>query len=324
MIKNVDQLIENANLIKNETERLEYVMKFFFDIVEYDYSYLLIKGYIQETIEEIEPFSSELDLIENPFKKGGITIPINGEEKTYDDSYSTTSRISKGNSSLLDEIDKLTYNSNGNVDEFFIKFKEILTRELRKHIDNEKIINDNVNLTIERIKKCMEVGNIVEKYYIVRDIKSIITNHLLYPDKYMPPIIENGLLKRGVCKHYANYFQELLPKIGISAKRIDGISEMGHAWISVIVDGNLKSVDLTRAIFIRDNFLGIPKEQTSEDWLISDFEKTFDMQKTRIITGVGIDELGKEILLPYQLNKENFDEKIIIQYMDDKKHIKTN
>ena len=50
MISNVDQLIEQANLIENETERVIFVMNYFLQNVKYDYGYLLADGYMQGTI----------------------------------------------------------------------------------------------------------------------------------------------------------------------------------------------------------------------------------------------------------------------------------
>ena len=55
-------------------------------------------------------------------------------------------------------------------------------------------------------------------------------------------------------------------------------------------------------------YKGIPKEQKNLDWLIADFEDTFNMQKTRTITGVGIDEKGKSIPLPQVINGDNYNE----------------
>lgn len=82
---------------------------------------------------------------------------------------------------------------------------------------------------------------------------------------------------------------------------------MGNNWIAAIIDDELKSIDLTRAIFIRDGLRGIPSEQKSSDWLIANFEDTFKMQKTRTITSVGVDENGP-ILLPEIINISNYDE----------------
>ena len=312
MINNIEQLIDGANKIDNQSDRLNFVMNYFLNTVQYDYAYLLIKGYLQETISEIAPFSTDTDIIPNPFKKGKVTYVINGEEKEFDDSMCTTIRIQKGKSALLEKIDELTRNTNGDIDVFFTKLKELLINELQRHLDNSKIVQENVERAIKNVRKKMRAGSIVDKYFVGKDIKSIFVDYLLKPNELMPPVIENGLLKRGVCQHYANYLSEILPKVGIDAIRVDGTSEMGHAWVAAIVDGRLKSIDLTRAIFIRDHFIGIPSEQKSSDWLISSFEDAFKMQHTRTVTGVGIDESGKEILLPFTMNANNFNEELII------------
>ena len=316
-IANAEQLIEEAKKIVDHDERLSFVMNYFLNTVQYDYAYLLIKGYLQETIERVSAFSSDTDLIANPFRKGKFTTIVDNEEKALDDSICITTRIAQGKSEMLEKIDELTYNSNGDVEYFFKQLKDLLSDELLKHLDNPKIVNENVERIIEKLRNDMVNGQIIGEYILCKDVKSIIIDYLLEPNKNMPPVIEDGLLKRGVCQHYANYLAELLPKIGIIAKRVDGTSEFGHSWIAAIVNGELKAIDLTRAIFIRDNFVGIPKEQKSSDWLISTFEDEFMMQSTRTITGVGIDEEENELPLPYTMNGNNFDKNTIIALVQD-------
>ena len=72
---------------------------------------------------------------------------------------------------------------------------------------------------------------------------------------------------------------------------------------------------MTRALFVKDGYKGIPPEQRSSDWLIADFKDTFDMQKTRSINAVGIDETGEPIKLPQVINGDNYDEKELIEYV---------
>ena len=329
MIENIEQLIEQANQIKSESERVKFIMNYFLISVKYDYAYLIADGYMQGTISELYPFDNTKDIVLNPFKKGKITIPINGEPQEFDDSFCLTTRISKGESKLMDKIIELSQTCNGDIDYFFIKLQELLNEELKLHLDNSEIVNLNISNLISKIKKDMGIGRIIKtntgQYFITNDIKRVLLSYMVDPNKYFPPKIEDGILKAGVCQHYADYLQELLPKIGISAVRIDGTSELGHAWIAAIIDGNLKSIDLTRAIFIRDGFKGIPPEQKSTDWLIADFEDTFKMQKTRTISAVGYDE-GKPISLPQIINGSNYDmaslREIVINQCEKNKEMK--
>ena len=65
-----------------------------------------------------------------------------------------------------------------------------------------------------------------KQYFIANDIKKVLSEYLIenIAEKHFPPQINNGLLKNGVCRHYADYLQEFLPKIGIDAVRIGGTS----------------------------------------------------------------------------------------------------
>ncbi len=330
MISNVEQLIEEANKIENETERLIFVMNYFLETVQYDYSYLFVVLYLRDRISKVDIKGPNVSV--NPFSKGQVILNINGEEKSFSDLLCLTAEVVEGQSMLLDEIVSMSHNSDGDVEKFFTKLSELLTRELAKHIGDSEVVKMNVELMISRLRESMkgyrlESGMVDGKkidYCLTADIKRILIQHILYPNEYMPPVIENGLLKRGVCQHYADYLAHLLPQIGIPAKRVDGFSLSGHAWIAAMVDGQLKSIDLTRAIFVRDHYIGIPEDQKSSDWLIADFEDTFVMQPTRKITGVGMDESGNSIPLPYAMTGENFNKELIISLLTEQKEKKQN
>lgn len=319
-MENMEQLIEQANCIESETERVRFVMNYFLNTVQYDYTYLLVKGYLGDSISEYDP---QVQIETNPFSKGKISLTQNGVTEEYDDSFCLSLNITKGESKLLDKIIEFSKTSNKDYEKFKKMVSSILEEELRKHIDNEEIVKISVERFIEKISNDKEQrGRIIEnqtgKYFVKNSIKKLILQYLVEPNKHFPPLIENGLIKRGVCQHYADYLSDLLPKIGIMAKRIDGTSELGHAWIAAIIDGECKSIDLTRAIFIRDGFKGIPLDQKSEDWLIADFEDTFKMQNTRTITGIGLDENGESIPTPYVINGTNFNRKEFIELIRDK------
>lgn len=324
MISNVDQLIEQANLIENETDRVNFVMNYFLQTVQYNYGYLLAYGYLQGTISNVDfKGNNEKPLLsKNPFSKGKITINVNGEQKEFDDSLCTTVKITDGESALFDKVVELSNSCGGNKDEFILQLYDLFVNELSKHINNDNIVSQNVFDIVSKYKQSMNLGDIRKsekgEFFITPDIKKVMICFMLYPQRYMPSIIENGLMKKGVCENYADYFAELLPKIGISCIRIDGTSELGHAWNAAIVDGKLKSIDLTRAIFIRDNWNGIPEEQKSEDWLLADFPDTFRWQSTRSIQEAGLDENHKPIPLGYIVNGTNFNEEsltdLVIKY----------
>lgn len=138
MISNVDQLIEQANLIENETDRVNFVMNYFLQTVQYNYGYLLAYGYLQGTISNVDfkGNNGKPLLSKNPFSKGKITINVNGEQKEFDDSLCTTVKITDGESALFDKVVELSNSCGGNKDEFILQLYDLFVNELSKHINN--------------------------------------------------------------------------------------------------------------------------------------------------------------------------------------------
>ena len=330
MFNNVDELIEKANLIDNDEERLRYVLNYFLETVQYDYAYLLIGGFLHDEIEVIQTGEGERNVpivVPNIFKKGKVTLTRNGEKIDFDDSYCTTWKIAKGKSKLLEKIVDKAQQCSGDQEKFLICLSKIFEDELKKHLEKEELVLYHVNKIMENVRNEWRNGiisNVGEKKYIVcPDIKKVLLTFVGYCKKYFPCIIENGLMKSGVCENFSDYFVNLLPKIGIDTVKISGTSELKHAWNAVILDGKLKSIDLTRALFIRDGYKGIPENQKSSDWLIADFKDTFKMQKTRTITGVGTDEKGESKKLDEIIDGSNYNKDKLRELVMQEIHNKT-
>lgn len=324
MISNVDQLIEQANLIENETERVNFVMNYFLQNVKYDYGYLLAGGYMQGTISKValEDDQKRPLYSKNSFSRGTFVTQYEGKDIEVNDTYCQTGVITVGESELFNKVVELEKQCFGKKDDFLLGMYDLFVEELSKHLDNKDIIAESALDIVTKYRDTMQKGEIKKgknvNLFIAPDINKTMLFYMIYPNFYMPPIIENGLMKKGVCQHYADYFADLFPKIGIPCIRIDGTSELGHAWNAVLVDGRLKSIDLTRAAFIRDKWKGIPSEQKSSDWLLADFPDTFKWQATRSINAAGMDENHKSIPLGYTVKGNNFNEEnltdLVIKY----------
>lgn len=327
MIENVEQLIEQANLIEYEEERVKFLINYFYKTVEYDYAYLLASGYMKGTISALEPRKLRL----NPFSVGKITLPINGELKEFDDSYVIERKAAIGESPLFDKIVKLQEDNKGNKESFYIGLQELLEQELSLHINNDDIVKKEVASLIIKVKKIMASGQIKNSngkdFFISNDISEALSQFIADSQgkRFFPSVIENGLLRRGVCEHYADYLVWILSKAGIEAHRIDGTSELAHAWVAVNIDGVYKSVDLTRAIFIRDGFKGIPREQTADMWLLCNFEDVFAMQSTRTIKGHDLQDngSGKLVSIPFEtiMDGGNFSQEELQNVFNTQKNI---
>jgi len=295
--ENVNELIDAANKIPSQEQRIKFCMEYFLETVEYDYAYLFAKGYVQGDISKV----SNPVFIKNAFSKRDAQ---NGESESDLDDYCLSKKPAEGKSPIFDDILKLRDENSGNYQEFIAKLSTYIKTKLREHIDNEEIIESETEHFIQNIIQNMSTGCTIEysgqSLTVEKDISFVLVDYMIDPNKYFPPTQNNGLLKHGVCQHYADYLVDFLGKVGVEAHRIDGTSEMGHAWVAAKVGDEYKSIDLTRAVFIRDGFKGIPNEQTSEDWLYANFEDTFKMQPTRTIT-----EIDQKII-PDTINGENY------------------
>ncbi len=289
MVNNIDELIGNANQIEDIEERIKYVLHYFLDNIQYNYAYLFLKGYAQGTVSKI---SDKYKLEPNPLK---------GEEL---EEFVLTRSIVEGESEIYNAIIALRDNSKGDYYTFIRKLREYIKTELSTHIDNNKIVSKNTQVAMNRIMECLCKKTIVNykgiQFNVSNDISTVLTDFFLNPRKYLTPNMEHGILENGVCEDYAEYLTKLFQYMGIEAHKVDGTSELGHSWVVVKVGNEYKSIDLTRAVFIRDGFKGIPAEQTSEDWLYCSLEDGFRMQETRTITEIDGIKLNRAI------NGQNF------------------
>ena len=325
---NLDELIDYARQIDDEQKRIEFVMHFFLQTVEYDYAQLVIIGYLMENLTSLIANDDGLPLLQiRPpvFQFADFPLKIGDNIESIKNGFSIHMGVEKGLSHMFDSIVELEKNSNGNINVFKEQLSMFFSQKFANLLTNEEIIHREINYLVDKIIKDLEKPRTVQRknseFIVGRlDTSAVLSSYLTdillktgclqlqYDHDYFPPIIgEDGLLKRGVCKDYAKYLVSLLPKIGIEAIEITGTSQLTHAWVAAKINGAYKSIDLTRAIFARDGGKAIPNNQSSKDWLIADFADTFRMQPSRTITTIGVDESGNPIQTPHVIDKDNFD-----------------
>lgn len=290
-MENIDELISKANEIQSVDERTCFIMNYFLENVKYNYAYLFAKGYAQGTISGVS---------------NNFGIARNKTQAEGDEEFSLTRSIIQGESRIFNEILEIRDRNSEDYSKFITELRAYVTRELSSHLGNENIVSQSVEVIIQKIeeglrekKKVNIKGNEYDMNY---DISKVLIDFLIEPKKYFPPEFNNGIITNGVCEDYTDYLVPLLQKARIEAHDIEGTSELGHAWVIVNSESGYKSVDLTRAVFIRDGFLGIPAEQTSQDWLYTDMKRMFEMQGTRSITKID------NIALPSSITPDNFNE----------------
>ena len=303
-MENIDELILKANEIQSLDERTRFIMNYFFENVKYNYAYLFAKGYAQGTISMV---SAKPRISNNKTRIEG------------DGEYSATSSIVEGESRIFNDILQIRNQNSGDYNKFIEKLRAYVTRELSSHIGNKNIVSQSTEIVIKKIEEGLrrKIGKVRingKEHDVNYDISKVLIDFLLEPKKYFPPEFENGIITNGVCEDYTDYLVPILQRAGIEAHSIEGTSELAHAWIIVKSEDGYKSVDLTRAVFIRDGFLGIPAEQTSQDWIYTDLRKMFEMQRTRTITKID------NITLPSSITPNNYDEQNFRNLMEQIRH----
>lgn len=291
MIDNVEDLLAEAEKMQDIETRIKFIMNYFLENVKYNYACLFAIGYAQGTISGVSD-------------KPGIAM--NKTRAECDEEFALTRSIMQGESQIFNNILRIRDENSGNYNEFIQKLRSYITSELQGHLENDNLVAENVDDVMEKIEKGLRKKTKINfkgnEYEVNDDISKVLIDFLLEPKKYFSPEFNNGLIINGVCEDYTDYLVPLLKKAGIEAHGVEGTSELGHAWIIVKDGEKYKSIDLTRAVFIRDGFLGIPPEQTSEDWLYGDLKDIFNMQDTRSIT-----KIDKKVL-PHVINGQNYDE----------------
>ena len=300
MIENREQLLEEACKINDVEARTKFIMNYFLENIKYNYAYLFAKGYAGGSISSVS----------NNFGLEANKTRLDGDEE-----FSLTRSILEGESRIFDDILRIRDENVGNYEGFIEQLKSYITAELKSHLNNDKIVKENVDIVMSNVENGLREKtkiNIQGNEYAVNfDISKVLIDFLLEPKKFFPPEFSNGLITNGVCADYTEFLVPLLQEAGIEAHSVGGTSEFSHAWVIVKDGEKYKSIDLTRAVFIRDGAIGIPEGQTSEDWLYSDLEDMFKMQQTRSITKID----GKE--LPNPINGQNFDEDAFIRIMQE-------
>lgn len=302
-MENIDELILKANEIQSLDERTRFIMNYFLENVKYNYAYLFAKGYAQGTISSVS---------------NNFGIAMNKTQIDGDEEFSLTRSVIQGESRIFNDILQIRDQNSGDYSKFIAELRAYITEELSSHLGNEAIVSQSVETVIQKIEEGLrqkkKVNNKGNEYDINYDISKVLIDFLLEPKKYFPPEFENGIITNGVCEDYTDYLVPILQRAGIEAHSIEGTSELAHAWIIVKSEDGYKSVDLTRAVFIRDGFLGIPAEQTSQDWIYTDLRKMFEMQRTRTITKID------NITLPSSITPNNYDEQNFRNLMEQIRH----
>lgn len=96
-------------------------------------------------------------------------------------------------------------------------------------------------------------------------------------------VLENGLIKYGVCRNFANFTKRFCSDLGVKCHYVT--SSDNHAFNIIEIDEEKRIFDFTRMIGIRDDFHNFTGQEIN-DWFNMSFQKMFEYKPSRKITEI--------------------------------------
>lgn len=289
-IKSYDELLTLARALENDEQRVMLICEYFISNVAYNYASL-------EAYRFDKPSTGMKDMVQdidsrynayNPEERGVAKREL--EQKMREDMKSRYKdmKIAEGElKKLLDAID----NYYGTI---------VPATPERKFMMFGRECGV-INATPERAIALVEA---------IRKIKNENVQLL------NPTVMEDGLLKQGVCAQYAPYVKKYCNDLGIKCEVVEGQGTVKHVWNLVNINGKIRHLDLTNAIFIRDGYGDNPTNARSQDWFMATTEQIYAMQPCRRIERIGENKPNQDI------TAENFSE--YMQFINDSLERKLN
>ena len=138
MINSVEELLEQANEIKDKEARIKFIMNYFLDNVKYNYSFLFTKGYMQGTITGVSK---------------NLKLAINKTRSDGDEEISLTRDILQGESRIFNDILQIRDNNSEDYSKFIDELRNYIIEELNSHLENESIVAQSVETIMQKIEQ---------------------------------------------------------------------------------------------------------------------------------------------------------------------------
>lgn len=274
-IKSYDELIKIAKSLETEEQKVFLLCNYFMENVSYNYAYLEAIRIDRENTG-MEKMIQEIDSKYNVYdEEERVKAKQELEKKMQEDM----------NKRYKDENI-----SKKQLKEFLSAIDELYGTIIPEQPERKIIIfgkESKINAIPERAMALLETIR------TIKNEKSELLNN---------KIVENGLLKQGVCAEFAPYAKKYFDDLGMACEIVYGQGTVNHVWNLVEVNGKLRHLDLTNAMFIRDGYGENPTKVIPENWYMASTNEIFKMQPCRKIEKIGSSRPNQDI------TKENFSE----------------
>lgn len=279
-IENYEELLEVASNLDTDEQKVFLLCNYFMANVSYNYAYLEAIRIDKESTG-MEKMVQDIDTKYNPYNVEERQMAKQELEQkmreSMKDRYKDENVSEKQLKAFLDAIDKY--------------YGTIVPAQPERKVIMFGKECGVINATPERAIA------LVESIRRLKNEDTEVLNH---------KVLENGLLKQGVCAEFAPYVKKYFNDLGINCEVIEGQGTVDHVWNLVEVNGQARHLDLTNAIFIRDGYGENSTNAIPENWFIATTKEIFKMQTCRKIERIGEEKAKKEITAENYTEYEQF------------------
>lgn len=303
--KKINSYKKFINIMKEMTdeEKFAFLYDYFDKNVSYNYSEWLYSDLLSNSFPKDPSFDEYYGEL-NPKKKKMILCSL-GDITIYNED-----DLKKGFSKVpfviqLPEIrKKYDLNKISDIDSYKKEVFDLINTLYIDNIDNEEIKEYLNNVVMEDI---INISLVPYKYededaLYIYDIPWMIYDSYHEGDRCKSEF-HNGLIKRGVCRNFSAFIKKVLDDLGIDTVNVIGKSNRFHEWNMVNINGDIKFIDISKEIHIRDN--ACSNGCNKGDWYLIDIDRMFELEPTREI--VRLNDVDLDSFITKDNYKENMD-----------------
>ena len=185
-------------------------------------------------------------------------------------------------------------------------FDHIQNAELREKF-LKVFIRDIINPSLVPVK--------YDNYKVLYDITWMVYQSCWH---YSQSVYDKGLIRKGVCRHYAAFINKVLDEFGFNTVYVIGKSIDLHAWNMIELNGEIRFIDISAELFLRDAIVVADFNFNKGDWYLVDIDKMFELEPYREIRQ--LDDIKLDTYITKDNYKENID--VLFNALNHKEQIK--
>lgn len=185
---------------------------------------------------------------------------------------------------------------------------DIISKSFFNTLENPQIKNQLFEFFQKNIIDLSLVPYEYQKNIFLLDIPWMINKsyHDNDCDKLTGATYYNGLIRSGVCRHYSNFIKAVLYDLDIYTVNVIGRSGAFHSWNMIKINDEIKFIDITREIHLRNN--AKKYNFNKMDWFLISIDEMFALEPDRDIR-----QLDDKVLDVF-ITKDNYQENMEILY----------